>query len=202
MRTQYKQFRITSTFLGDKLWSADDKMQNYNNHLVTIVNTETHKKTAFEFWGSIMKPEITTENELMFAFYCFLSDGEGSRYGFEEFCSEFGYDTDSRKAYKTFKACEKSLKKAERIGIDENMACDIMNDLQENYGCQEVDTMISIDMWYGDKHTEADKIDASFYPNDGEYKGNIYKNGKIIGDYSCNDSVELENTFSQLKFNW
>ena len=39
MRTQYKQFRITSTFLNDKLWSADDKMQNYNNHLVTIVNT-------------------------------------------------------------------------------------------------------------------------------------------------------------------
>ena len=69
MRTQYKQFRITSTFLNDKLWSADDKMQNYNNHLVTIVNTETHKKTAFEFWGSIMNPEITTENELMFAFY-------------------------------------------------------------------------------------------------------------------------------------
>ena len=135
MRTQYKQFRITSTFLGDKLWSADDKMQNYNNHLVTIVNTENHKKTAFEFWGSIMKPEIETEQELLFAFYCFLSDGEGSRYGFDDFCANFGYDTDSRKAYKTFKACEKSLKKAERIGIDEEMACDIMNDLQENYGC-------------------------------------------------------------------
>ena len=135
MRTQYKQFRITSTFLGDKLWSADDKMQNYNNHLVTIVNTETHKKTAFEFWGSIMNPEIDTKQELLFAFYCFLSDGEGSRYGFNDFCANFGYDTDSRKAYKTFKTCEKSLKKAGKIGIDENMACDIMNDLQENYGC-------------------------------------------------------------------
>ena len=49
---------------------------------------------------------------------------------------------------------------------------------------------------------EADKIDVSFYPNDGEYRGNIYKNGKIIGDYTCNDSIELEKTFSQLKFNW
>ena len=135
MRTQYNEFKITSTFLGDKLWNADDKMQNYNNHLVTVVNTETHKKTAFEFWGSIIKPEIETEQELLFAFYCFLSDGQGSRYGFEEFCSEFGYDTDSRRAYKTFKACEKSLHKAERIGIDEEMACDIMNDLSENHGC-------------------------------------------------------------------
>lgn len=96
---------------------------------------DLHKKTAFEFWGSIANPEISTEQKLLFAFYCFLSDGECSRYGFSEFCSELGYDEDSRKAYKTFKACEKSLKKAERIGIDEDMACEIMNDLQENYEC-------------------------------------------------------------------
>ena len=28
-------------------------------------------------------------------------------YGFEDFCSEYGYDTDSRKAYKTYKAVKK-----------------------------------------------------------------------------------------------
>ena len=61
---------------------------------------------------------------------------------------------------------------------------------------------IKIDMWYKDKPKEADKIDISFYPNDGEYRGNIYKDGKIVGDYSCNDSVLLERVFSQLKFNW
>lgn len=60
--------------------------------------------------------------------------------------------------------------------------------------------MIKIDMWYGDSHTEADKIDATFYPNDGEYRGNIYKDRKKIGDYVCNDSIELEKTFSQLHF--
>ena len=47
----------------------------------------------------------------------------------------FGYDEDSRKAYRIFKACKKSLKKAGKIGIDEDMACEIMNDLQENYEC-------------------------------------------------------------------
>ena len=62
--------------------------------------------------------------------------------------------------------------------------------------------MINIDMWYGDDHNKADKIDISFYPNEGEYRGNIYKNGKIIGDYTCNDSVELEKAFLQLHFNW
>lgn len=62
--------------------------------------------------------------------------------------------------------------------------------------------MMNIDMWHGDSYKESDKIDVNFYPNDGEYRGNIYKSGKCIGDYTCNDSVELERTFSHLKFNW
>lgn len=30
--------------------------------------------------------------------------------------------------------------------------------------------MINIDMWYGDGHEKADKIDVTFYPNDGVYR--------------------------------
>lgn len=55
--------------------------------------------------------------------------------------------------------------------------------------------MINIDMWYGDDHKQADKIDITFYPNEGKYRGNIYKDGKCIGDYVCNDSIELEKNF-------
>lgn len=62
--------------------------------------------------------------------------------------------------------------------------------------------MIEIDMWYGGSHKEGDSIDITFYPNGAEYRGNIYRDGKIIGDYACNDSVELKSTFSQLEFNW
>lgn len=62
--------------------------------------------------------------------------------------------------------------------------------------------MIKIDMWHKDDCKTADKIDITFYPNDGEYRGNIYKDNKCIGDYTCNDSIELEKTFSQLIFNW
>ena len=57
-------------------------------------------------------------------------------------------------------------------------------------------------MWYKNEPKEADRIDVFFYPNDGEYRGNIYKDRKIIGDYVCNDSLELEKTFNQLQFNW
>lgn len=59
---------------------------------------------------------------------------------------------------------------------------------------------INIDMWYGDKKEDADKIDISFYPNDGKYQGNIWKDGRMIGDYACNDSVALGKIFPQLKF--
>lgn len=62
--------------------------------------------------------------------------------------------------------------------------------------------MIKIDMWYGNDHKQADKIDINFYDQDCEYRGNIYINEKIVGDYVCNDSVELEKSFPQLKFNW
>ena len=36
---------------------------------------------------------------------------------------------------------------------------------------------LHVDMWYGDEKESADKIDITFYPNDGEYRGNIYKGG-------------------------
>lgn len=62
--------------------------------------------------------------------------------------------------------------------------------------------MVKIDMWYGDSPAKADKIDVTFYPNSCEYRGNIYKNGKCIGDYVCKSSLELEKKFSQLQFKW
>lgn len=61
--------------------------------------------------------------------------------------------------------------------------------------------MINIDMWYKDSQKEVDKIDITFYPNDGQYRGNIYKQGRIVGDYVCTDSLGLEKAFPQLNFN-
>lgn len=52
-----------------------------------------------------------------------------------------------------------------------------------------------IDMWYNDDVKSCDKIDCYFSDCDCMYRGNIYKNGKRIGDYSTNDSVEVENVF-------
>lgn len=38
---------------------------------------------------------------------CLCSDARAGEEPFEEFCSNFGYDSDSRKAWDTWKACER-----------------------------------------------------------------------------------------------
>lgn len=59
-----------------------------------------------------------------------------------------------------------------------------------------------IDMWYGDDLSEVDKVDVTFYPNEGVYRGNIYKGGKMVGDYSTSSSLDIERMFPQLIIDW
>lgn len=61
---------------------------------------------------------------------------------------------------------------------------------------------LHVDMWYGDDREEADRIDINFSDCDCVYRGNIWKDGKAIGDYWCVDSIILEKLFPQLVFNW
>jgi hypothetical protein len=62
--------------------------------------------------------------------------------------------------------------------------------------------MINLDMWYGNKKEDIQKLDCFFYPNSGQYRGNVYINNKAVGDYTATDSIELENYFPQIIFNW
>lgn len=63
--------------------------------------------------------------------------------------------------------------------------------IRENRKCSD----LIIDMWYDDEFNTRDyAVDCQFYPNDGVYRGNIYRlsDGSIVGDYSCSDSVVIE----------
>jgi len=59
-----------------------------------------------------------------------------------------------------------------------------------------------IDMWYGNKPTEADRITAYFCDLDAVYRGNLYKEGRVIGDYTARHSYEIEQTFTQFRNIW
>ena len=54
---------------------------------------------------------------------------------------------------------------------------------------------MKIDYWYNDGRRAA-YADCYFYPNDGVYRGNVYDiNGDMIGDYTANNSIEIEKRF-------
>ena len=54
-----------------------------------------------------------------------------------------------------------------------------------------------IDIWY--KMEKPVFADCFFYPNEGIYRGNLYnKNGRMIGDYSSTNSIEIEKRFSNI----
>lgn len=129
IKTTLGEFKIKSKFIGKKLapWSKADKQQNYNYHKITI--SHNGKRLGFDFWASIAQPELNSDSDLQHAFYCFLSDAISAKDSFENFCSEFGYDTDSRNAERIYKACEKSLSKLNRIFDGDEY--DLVNEVQE-----------------------------------------------------------------------
>lgn len=48
-------------------------------------------------------------------FYCLVSDAEAATMCFEDWCNCFGYDSDSRKAHKMYKACADAGLRLSRI---------------------------------------------------------------------------------------
>lgn len=58
--------------------------------------------------------------------------------------------------------------------------------------------MISIDMWYKNNPKEITGIDWSFSDLDCVYRGNLYKDGKTIGDFIADTMQEVQEAFPQL----
>lgn len=112
-KATFKNFEIKASYKGNKKWDCDGN--NFNNHMITVKNIDTDQKITFEYWASIANPELKKEYDILNAFYCFVSDAVGADGTFENFCSEFGYDSDSRAAEKIYKKCIKQLEKLKKI---------------------------------------------------------------------------------------
>lgn len=97
-------------------------------------------KTSFLFHGSLHDYQCGkayyNKDQFPFMLYCFVSDGHSGYMSFNDFCNEFGYDTDSRKAEKIYKACKRSTDKLFKLGIQtEDHICDLLNELNNKYDC-------------------------------------------------------------------
>jgi hypothetical protein len=129
-KANFKNIRVSAVYVGDE--AAPFMPNNYNNHRVSVYNARNGKRTSFKFWASIMNPELRTRYEVLNALYCFVSDAVSGLDSFEDFCSNFGYDTDSREAEKTWKTCKRSTDKALRVlGVSRSGLYDFLNDLSE-----------------------------------------------------------------------
>ena len=57
-----------------------------------------------------------------------------------------------------------------------------------------------LDFWYGDKLEDVNGVTVSFSDLDCEYRGNMWKGNKIIGDFSTQDSMDLYKVFPWFDF--
>ena len=58
--------------------------------------------------------------------------------------------------------------------------------------------MINIDIWHKNNPEEITGIDWSFSDLDYVYRSNLYKGGKMIGDYTADTMQEVQEAFPQL----
>lgn len=96
------------------LWINEDKGQDYGvNYWVIIKNRATEQSMMLDFWGSIDDKYANKRPTAYDILACLdiFSDGNS----FEDFCSNYGYETDSRKALKTYKAVMEQTEDLKRV---------------------------------------------------------------------------------------
>lgn len=132
-----KRFELRSKLIASGVNFPNADTETLHNHFkITVKRIDFLNgiKRSFDFYDSQFNYEngledLKDELHLKLTFESFISDCLCGINSFEGFCSEFGYDTDSRKAEKIFKLCKKALDKALDLGIFESELGDILEEL-------------------------------------------------------------------------
>lgn len=111
--------RLSAKLVNEGVSFPNDKTSKTLHNKFSVSITTERGRTSFMFFDSMSayqqgKTELS-DSDLLGALDCFLMDSCAGADSFEEFCSQFGYDTDSRNAERIYKACVNSRIKAERI---------------------------------------------------------------------------------------
>lgn len=112
LRALSKRVRISTIGVGAKLpWDQQDEWQrNSNSWRVTL--RYDGRRMSLDFWTGIgCRGEPDAESVLD----CLLSECSALYEDFEEWACNLGFDSDSRKAEKTYKACVKLGNKIKRL---------------------------------------------------------------------------------------
>jgi hypothetical protein len=130
-----EQFDVSAKMVDSGVPFPNTK-ESWTRHNKFKVKVCKEKKCrSFDFYGShadMEKGKVSMgRGDLKDAFNSFLSDATYGTMAFEEFCSELGYDEDSRTAEKVWKATQKSYEQAKELGFSDDELYTAVNELNE-----------------------------------------------------------------------
>ena len=134
-----KEFELKSKLVNSGVnFPNNDSDTLHNEFRVTITRVTENGRISrsFKFYDSMANFEkglddLESELDLKLTFRCFIEDGFNGSETFEDFCSNYGYDTDSIKSNKIYKLCQKSLNKLYDLGIFTSELTDILEELSK-----------------------------------------------------------------------
>jgi hypothetical protein len=116
-------------------FDSEEKNKDYHNEFQIKISRNGIAKTFLYYDSSKAwhdgKDELTT-SDLKNAVECIFNDTLSSYGDFEDFCSGFGYSTDSKSVEKTYKAMVKNGKKVKDMGFTEDELIAFVNELNEH----------------------------------------------------------------------
>lgn len=77
-----------------------------------------HKNLTQVGFESMLKLSKAKPPVLDDVLYCLVSDADATEMSFSEWCDNFGYNSDSRKAFRTYELCQKNADKLRKAGIN------------------------------------------------------------------------------------
>ena len=133
-----KEFEITAKHIGEiKGFPDSDDNMMHNVFKITVKREfgDGAITKSFKFYDSYANWQKgkTTMNlmDMLLAFKSFLEDAWAGSMDFEDFCGEYGYNSDSRRAEKIYNKCKNQLGKVMDLGIFQSELPDLINALNE-----------------------------------------------------------------------
>ena len=101
-----------------------DKGDHIHGRKYDVILMMGNKTLILPFWNSYNDAQAGVDPEASSILGCYASDIRCPD-TFEDFCGEFGYDEDSRKAFTTWQNCSKFSKELNRFFDNEEMVADL-----------------------------------------------------------------------------
>jgi hypothetical protein len=124
-----KEFDYKANLIGERTdeggWTHDAWLIHINGETVEYKTGTGHRKEIRGFGGRRFKAVAPKIDDVLSAL---VIDGGAMSEAFSDWCDNYGYDTDSRKALATYEACQENGIKLRRIGVNIDDAMEAFQD--------------------------------------------------------------------------